>query len=490
MILTDLKRPSSGTLSLCALLLFVALPGGRGSLAQSTPDPTATPEAARCGNHALEPPGEECDDGGVCIGGADAGVRCTSDSRCEGEGVCIGGDKELFACVDDADCPGSRCVRCKTFGGDGCASNCTNETEVPLDLVRGVVQNTTPLSIAAGTSGAVVHGDLTTIPLPLSGTQGLTLGKERDGIIPLALKANAVNIPRIDLSFVCACVRAVAQKRCGGVVFNRDGTLSPDCTDRFTEGPSVCPSDKPCAFIFGDDNAGTGLISCTAGLHGVDVMVSQDAGGLNRIPGNPEEIADGTGLAGSAILLNTIATGIVQPRCSGQNLAYGDDHQFCTNDDPQFARGPLGLPARATTGMASGIVRNANAEDGVDLGPYFVHGEPVDCQALANGRIAGGLASAFTQIDAPGINGDAVVTTALFARAEATPIPTPCPADCNGDGAVATSELLTAVKIAQGAADTLACVNADPDRSGAVRIDTIVRGANAARGPCAASAAP
>src|SRR5262249_26046421 len=106
--------------------------------------------SAICGNGITEV-NEECDDGGICIGGTNAGAVCTSESQCEGEGVCVGGTNELTACTSDATCPGGKCIKCKTFGGDGCAANCTLESTVPFNFVPG--KGTT-----SGTSGSVVHG--------------------------------------------------------------------------------------------------------------------------------------------------------------------------------------------------------------------------------------------------------------------------------------------------------------------------------------------
>ncbi len=94
-----------------------------------------------CGNGITEP-GEECDDGGVCMGNFDALIRC----------------------VADTDCPGGSC---HPLGGDGCAANCTRETQpcdsdcnrdgvVTIDeIIRGV-------GIALGT-----------VPTPLCGEADL-----------------------------------------------------------------------------------------------------------------------------------------------------------------------------------------------------------------------------------------------------------------------------------------------------------------------------
>jgi len=87
--------------------------------------------------------GEDCDDGGTCVGGDNAGSHCTAESQCRGNGVCTDGVRIDTSCRVDVDCPGSVCVRCRTFGGDGCAANCTAETDIAFDLIPGVFEGTT-----------------------------------------------------------------------------------------------------------------------------------------------------------------------------------------------------------------------------------------------------------------------------------------------------------------------------------------------------------
>jgi len=70
---------------------------------------TVTPGGAVCGNGIIESP-ETCDDGGTCVGGTDDGLKCPSN---------VSGGVDCAA-------PGV----CTPFGGDGCANNCTTETNV------------------------------------------------------------------------------------------------------------------------------------------------------------------------------------------------------------------------------------------------------------------------------------------------------------------------------------------------------------------------
>ena len=233
-----------------------------------------------CGDQVVDADkGEECDDGGVCIGGTNAGVACAADDDCQGEGVCdafgFPGGGERTVCSSDADCNGATCVRCKPFGGDGCAANCTDETPVVFTLKPGEIANG---DIAIATSGAVVHGDILTILLPLSGTQTFLIGKPRDGRIPVTQQPAFIQFPPIPVgSLGCACVRGVIFKTCGGTAKEADGvTDSTDCTT----DASVCAGKKPCTAVAGPGNSGEGTIGCT-GLSGINFSITQDAGGAS-----------------------------------------------------------------------------------------------------------------------------------------------------------------------------------------------------------------
>lgn len=406
----------------------------------------------RCGNGSLEP-GEECDIGGTCIGNAKAGMHCTSDADCGGStvgGVCESGDKAGAVCASNTDCPPSSvCIRCKTFEGntkDGvpCAANCTFEHSLVFNLKPGIAEDpmyctaagvpfsccTGPatgdtcdaLSVAPGTSGAVVHGEVLNLPLPIGegcvggsknnqpcasdgdcpdggkcepATQTFGVGKDRgDGVIPLVVKSASVRFPQIDVGgLACACVRGVSQKSCGGTVFESDGTTeTPFCTANFgvcdmtshcmqlpsvscttnadCEGDTFCTKAhlNPCAFVHGDGNSASGFASCSdAGIQGINYLYTRDAGGCSdppactmRTPKAPAITFSGMGPKGSALLLNTTAIGTAVGACSGTDKTiYGDDGQICTDDDPQASRGtPQTIPL--TTGQASSEVFHAN----------------------------------------------------------------------------------------------------------------------------------
>jgi len=367
----------------------------------------------QCGNHAREGD-EECDDGGFCLGGTDAGTACVSDSECEGQGVCVDGAKAYWACNDDNDCgSGSTCVRCRPAGGDGCSANCTLESPVGVTLVAGITGEDM-VSLVPGTSGIVVHGDFLVIPLPFPEgvSQTLSVGKPRDGKVRVAVKAANVHYPPIPVqTLACTCLRGVAIKTCGGTLFNVDGSSATDCTPGYTAGDSACAGSKPCAFVYGPDNAAEGVVGCES-LDGNNIMVEQDSGGVSGPPGPPVVTVSGTGPPGSAVLYNATGLGFVLDACEGSGPAYGEDGMFCTDDDSQASRGMI-TPGILVTGTASGRITRANGTEDITVpfeGVIEAHGAPLSCEGLANGNVSGSaLAGVFTMLDAETIM-DIVVT--------------------------------------------------------------------------------
>lgn len=384
--------------------------------------------------------GEECDDGGVCIGSMNAGTACT----------------------DSAQCPGGAC---KTFGGDGCAANCTLESGVLLNLIPGHMEGN---DIATGTSGVVLHGDILTIPVPLSGQATLTIGKERVGEIPIVIKARNIRFPRINISFLaCECVRPAAAKTCGGTVFQLDGvTLSPDCT----LDDHACVGRKPCAFVFGAGNSAAGVIGCS-GLNDINFIVTQDAGGTTGTSHPPVFQLSGTGAAGSARLFSSAELSALVGLCSGTSPGYGPDGEFCTDDDGPPARRDI-VTNPLVTGLAAGQLLNANESDGNNVGPVTVSGAPFSCDALheAPPRAAGaGLAGVSTQLQRP-TTGDVVFTTVVVAASGVGH----CVGDCGNDRSVTIDELLRLVNIALGNTEVPECIAGDANGDGRITVDEIL----------------
>jgi hypothetical protein len=379
------------------------------ALGVCTPSATPTPGTAICGNGVVDS-GEDCDNGGVCIGGSNAGTACTADSQCQGLGVCIQGSKAETQCSSNTDCPGGTCEHCVPQGGDGCSANCSAEHDVQFNLIPGVVLGN---GIQPGTSGAVVGGDILTIPLALTGSQVFTVGTQKNGQIPLIVKAASVQFPQIAVStLACACVRGAPAKTCGGTIFLADGTLAGNCTDGFPGAVASCPADLPCTFVHGAGNSATGIVDCAAGGVGFDVSITQDSMGSSGscsggMAGPPVLTLSGTNApAGSTIVINSTAIGVQIGTCTPT---------FCTDADDISVRGtPSTLPF--TTGTATGEVFNVNCEDGINIGPTSISGAQFSCDALTGGSAAGGtVVGAFTSIDSPTV-GDIVVTDSFNAQ--------------------------------------------------------------------------
>ncbi len=503
---------------------------------------------AICGNGVVEPASEECDDGGTCIGDANAGTHCTAESDCVGNGVCIGGPKAETACADSSACPGGMCRHCVPQGGDGCAANCTNETQITVSVLPGHVTGT---SLDPGTSGATIWNEVLG-PLVLAfqpaTSETVAIGKDRgDGIVPAVVIANSVHFPKIDVQgLACACVRSVATKTCGGVLFQADDTPATDCTPGYTNGDSMCAGGPPCTFVYGEGtpgsggNAGSGVISCVAGLPGVNLLFTQDSAvaggtdppqcdysGLEFIPGlgapvcgqAPQITTGGAGPAGSAVLLNTVTIGHTLGACSAQAPTY------CTDADPFSERG---VPATVSTvtGTAAAAMFNINNNPGDTLcncppglsscdisqcvvtqsnpaGALTVTGQPLaSCASLQASppNVTGlGLAGAFASLSNETV-GDIVVTSLLLADGVTTPLPTNTPAgtitptptiacagDCNGDHVVTVDELLVGIGIALGNGTVAQCPSLDINRDGQITVDELVAAVNNALNGCVAS---
>src|SRR6266446_3187612 len=79
---SNITCPSGITVSVIIAAVNIALGNARCSAA-----PTPTPAPVACGNGVVNA-GEDCDLGGTCLGGTNAGTHCTAESQCTGHGVC------------------------------------------------------------------------------------------------------------------------------------------------------------------------------------------------------------------------------------------------------------------------------------------------------------------------------------------------------------------------------------------------------------------
>ncbi|GIW43532.1 MAG: hypothetical protein KatS3mg077_0814 [Candidatus Binatia bacterium] len=401
-----------------------------------TPTVTNTPAPAVCGNGVVDP-GEECDDGGICVGGDNAGTACTSESQCVGNGICIGGEKLGVACATDDDCPGSKCVHCRTFGGDGCAANCTTERTV-LGL------------LGPGTGARLFNETFAASPLALNitGWQRLTFGKPRDGVIPVVIRTQDSNLEKISVSVLaCACVRTVAAKTCGGTLFEADGqTLATNCT--LDEGICAELGKPPCAFLHGPGNSASGVIGCE-GLSPGQLQWKQNAGGVPPPPpptpppgsGPPEITLFGEGPPGSAVFLTTTRIGTASGACPVNPVPtptpggtpgvfpYGNDGLFCTDDDPEAARGtPNTLPL--ITGRVEIFVENhynpvrKRLEFIPATPPASTEGVPFNCAALTADEpsiVGASIVGGFTSLNQPTLGDIAVVNAFVYSTPTLSP---------------------------------------------------------------------
>src|SRR5262249_22497733 len=153
---------------------------------------------------------EECDDGGICIGGMNAGATCSAGTDCHGGGGCVGGADAEKAGAATAGCPQGRRVRCRAVGGGGRAAECALETTLPFYLRPGIDDG---VQILPPTSGAVVNGENFTLPLPVTGRQSVIIGKDRgDGVPVVVPVASVESYPVVVQEIACGCVRSVAAK--------------------------------------------------------------------------------------------------------------------------------------------------------------------------------------------------------------------------------------------------------------------------------------
>lgn len=398
------------------------------------------PDIGVCGNGIVDA-GEQCDDGGACIGGPRAGSACTSAARCLYGGACLGGLDDLHACEGDHDCRGGTCRRCRPFGGDGCAANCSLEIDTAVDLVSGIIvppgTGNGVTQIAFGTSGAALYG-LASVQMPLVGSLILTTGRTVDNVMPVVIRAGAVVLDSIQVSTIaCLCHRFPEVSTCGGTSAELDGSTSRDCTPGF-EGGAVCPPDKPCAPVNGAGNVGSGFITCAAPP--IEIETIQDCNGTPGEPPFPAMVSARSAAEtaavdiGNALITMSDALADVVGSCSGTAPAYGADGAFCTADDPIPARGRPILNLFGTNAAAT--ILNPGDFEGDTNGPIGIEGAPFRC--LSDGAVdvgAAGIASAFTVCELPAVHDVPIPTVLFFEPAPILPgasgqAPDPGPGDC------------------------------------------------------------
>jgi cysteine-rich repeat protein len=275
-------------------------------------------------------------------------------------------------------------------GGDGCASNCTTETERTFQFFAG---NSFGEMITAGLGNVSLNpsGDLVMVT-------GSARPSEGSGLVPVVIRT----------------------------------------TDFYSDPMPAGLAGRMC--VYSADHPGLpagiaahGVIACGPhGLTGTSYSVSQDFGTDDVDPtcsqgtviegscaGPPEATFTGSGPRGSALLLANLSFGFTNEP--------GLDNVFCTEDDPDIG---AAIEVGLTTGSASASIFDVNFPVPFDFnaatGPLA--GVPFDCQALMANPF-GGLDDGILVLAAPFVSNIigvpvAAVTSLLLNPAE-PPSPTP-----------------------------------------------------------------
>lgn len=470
----------------------------RASLCLALMTLAALPAAAAgiCGNGVVDA-GEDCDDGGYCIGGGNAGAACTAEGDCEGDGACFGGFQDLRGCRSDQDCPEGRCIHCRPVGGDACASNCRFESDMPATLLGPPDDPPICTSLPApgdpifcGFSGATINGPFLDIPLPFrNARETFIIGRRTNGVLPATVRAEGFALDAVPIARIaCACIRPVIAMTCGGTRSDADGNESPNCTPGF-DGIEPCPASRACAPLFGPGNIASGFIRC-GGPH-YDIDVTRDCGSMpGRPPFDPwESVRPNDHVLkptdGAAFISQAWAIGTVVGGCTGTSPDYGPDGVFCTDDDPISSRGAPAVQT-LTTGTATGTVIDDTFESGSAAAfeqgfSPFATGAPFVCAGDGLGPSAETtLVSAAVLCDQPTVSDIVLITQLALETAGSTP----CAGDCNGDRNATVDELTLIVNIGIGDAAMTSCTAADMDVDGRATVDELVLAVNSALEGC------
>ena len=329
------------------------------------PTPTPTPGAAVCGDGIVQT-GEECDDGGYCVGGPTFCFGGSKDGQtCDPTipltcGIRLAGTPDA---APDPECRGIHCTSnaqcgagvCTPAGGDGCAVNCTTETSRDF-LFSGAECDTganvgnpctaatalancgvAPKCKAVGeckggtrdglkcrlssvdpnfqcpspgtcvvSSKSIVQLSFLQIPIsPVTGRQTMVTGKPGpDGRIPVVIPAHSVKFDPVHLNGIaCVCTRGRA--------------------DPAVHGPG---------------NSGSGFIYCgSAVATGINYDLSQDH---NTNPGDTNNSGGRCQVIGGEAVSTVCHS---NNDCPG-SVCVGVDDATCTNQDAPAPTGS-GRPA-------------------------------------------------------------------------------------------------------------------------------------------------
>lgn len=411
----------------------------------------------------------------------------------------------LAVCGDGQIDPGEKCDDGNTFGGDGCAANCT------LESLRPFVFDTER-------SMAMTQFRNFAVSFQLAGQLGITTGEPGSrGVIPFVIRKADTELVRVQVPGLgCAC--------------------------------TISEIDE----AFGPGNVAQGTISCGTTLRGPDfVLMSRDHNtddvdpdcrrgsreGPDRphegVCNGPVEITTGSepGPRGSVLVQSNFTIHIIQDggTCAEDptDPAKGPDGIPCTEDDPpETVEGGSPVVIQklefiGTSGTVQVAIEDADNIPGAMIAKgqacggapcaVEVTGKPFNCDAIIN-TVEGGADTGAVAIGLPLLDNfpfpDTVVTIRLVAQPNATPTPTPtfpvtptltptvtrtpsptpttslCAGDCDGNGEVTINELVQAVAIALGRSPTDACRAADANADGTVAINELVAAVRSALGGC------
>jgi len=386
--------------------------------------PTNTPTPAEVPPTPTVPGPQICSDPAegttpVCGDG-----NCEAPEQCDIGGICVGGANDLAACHSPGDCDGGRCtvVGGQETDGGTCSANCTMENRRVAPFGEG--------------TGAVVQASNFAIPVSLTGQQIVQTGVARAddtvdingevtfraGDIPMVTKATDVKIdPAIVSGLVCACVRGVVVPAfgagnsatgvisCGGELEDLDYVVTQDHhtdpLDGFETNP-VCALD-PDPDCSAENEVVPGVVS-RACREQQDADCNNPAQNKHAgVCNSPRSfVFSGTGPRGSAIIFNNTSIGLLgDAGTCNMGIAgmdpcpqpsYGPDCIPCTDDDED-----LGVPANnpTTTGTAhSRIVNLTNS-----AGKVIDQGSGISC---ASSDECSGSVCGIDEICLPKVAGD------------------------------------------------------------------------------------
>jgi len=349
----------------------------------------------------------------------------------------------LATCGDETLSGDEECDDGNNHGGDGCAANCTFESDITLDFgSSGTTQ-----------SESVLQTSFFALVLNITGKQVITRGQPRaqaslgadgfthfnPGEMPIATSIDKnredgvgfiepITVPGL----VCACIRGIELRSCGGrpvLPGNTDPNNGIICND----DPSACDAspDGPCGSAFGPGVSAAGRVGCVDGLQGGDYDFISYKVAADSLTGDVTLTPAGdASTPGAMYNLSFTAIGTIQDSgtCSidPSDPRKGPDGIPCTDDDPSQSRGTPSVSLQ-TTGTATANVLNVNnqtgknIEAGVSCGaaPCIVssQGTAVSCENLFAGNTGGlCLASAVATLDQP-TTGDIAAPTRYCALA-------------------------------------------------------------------------